>query len=85
MWPPNVQEECSVKRIIHLPFELRVAREFLCVASVLSIEAKCPLQKQKSGDGVGMSALPPTTEVLGRMSEVEGKAEVVCGGRFFRF
>ena len=41
-------------------------------------------QKQKSGDGVLTSALPPTTEVLGRMSEAGGEAEVILGRWNFR-
>jgi hypothetical protein len=41
-------------------------------------------QKQKSGGGVRMSAIHPTTEVLGRMSEAEGEAEVIPDHQNFR-
>ncbi len=41
-------------------------------------------QKQKSHGDVLTSALPPKAEVLGRMSEAGGEAEVIFQHRNFR-
>ena len=50
---------------------------------LFSNERECPGEARKSDD-VLTSALPPTAEVLGRMSEAGVRAEVILDRRNFR-